>query len=396
MKFCANCGAQVNEGQPFCANCGAKQNQIPQINQKAEGKATKKRFKALVVCIILLVLIVLGSGAWYVFGRNTDNNNSIIIKYDAFRIEENGKWGLIDNKGNKIIKPKYDDITNMYDGLAAVKVEDKWGYINKSGEMVIKPKYDGANEFRDGLAYVNKGEEGEFIDKKGNMVISIKGDHGIFFSEGMLPIYESESGLRKVGFVDKKGNVVIEPIYDGLFGEHFQNGYVILRNSEGSYIFNTKGEKIPTEIHFEYSQNGEPHYGFSCGVAAVPFNSETSGYIDTKGKLVIKNVAGCTFNEGLAPAVKDSKWGFIDTNGEFVIEPQFIIAETFSEGLALVGLKGNYGYIDKTGEVIIELEKGVKGGLFSNGVAEVQVVENGNASWGYIDKDGNYLWKSKK
>lgn len=40
--------------------------------------------------------------------------------------------------------------------------------------------------------------------------------------------------------------------------------------------------------------------------------------------------------EGLAPVQVDNRWGFIDTNGRFVINPQFDRAEPFAEGLAPV------------------------------------------------------------
>ena len=41
-KFCANCGAQMDENAPFCPSCGAKQ----EISQQA---APKKQFNASAV-----------------------------------------------------------------------------------------------------------------------------------------------------------------------------------------------------------------------------------------------------------------------------------------------------------------------------------------------------------
>ena len=63
---------------------------------------------------------------------------------------------------------------------------------------------------------------------------------------------------------------------------------------------------------------------------------------------------GKPFAEGVAAVQGASgKWGYIDTNGEWVVNPQFDWANDFSDGLALVELNGKYGYIDKTGAFVI-------------------------------------------
>ena len=47
------------------------------------------------------------------------------------------------------------------------------------------------------------------------------------------------------------------------------------------------------------------------------------------------------------------KWGFIDTKGQYVINPQFDNAGEFSEGLAPVEIGGKYGFIDTKGQYVI-------------------------------------------
>ena len=48
------------------------------------------------------------------------------------------------------------------------------------------------------------------------------------------------------------------------------------------------------------------------------------------------------------------KWGYIDTDGNQVIEPQFQEARSFSNGLAAVKKSGYWGYIDSEGNMVIE------------------------------------------
>ncbi|EIA4394558.1 WG repeat-containing protein, partial [Campylobacter coli] len=50
----------------------------------------------------------------------------------------------------------------------------------------------------------------------------------------------------------------------------------------------------------------------------------------------------------------NGKYGFIDKNGEFAIEPKFDYVWSFWEGLAGVKLNGKWGFIDKSGKIVIE------------------------------------------
>ena len=93
------------------------------------------------------------------------------------------------------------------------------------------------------------------------------------------------------------------------------------------------------------------------------------GYIDKEGQLIIPFefdaiVAGeggeslefNDFSEGLAAVSKNDKYGFIDTKGKVIIEPNYEWASSFSDGLAIVSAEGLYGAIDKQGKTVIPFE----------------------------------------
>lgn len=133
---------------------------------------------------------------------------------------------------------------------------------------------------------------------------------------------------------------------------------------------------------------------FSEGLAVVQgYNAYGSkglcGFIDKFSKIQIplewEDVK--LFSEGLAPARVGNKWGYINTRGEVVIEPQFDGAGMFSENRAWVKTKGEngwkYGFINKNGEMVIEfLYSAAK--PFREGVAAV-CMDN---RWGFIAPDG--------
>ncbi len=57
------------------------------------------------------------------------------------------------------------------------------------------------------------------------------------------------------------------------------------------------------------------------------------------------------FSEGLAPAKKGDKWGYINQFGEFVISADFDLAKPFSESIALVNVGGEFKEDKEQGKV---------------------------------------------
>lgn len=131
---------------------------------------------------------------------------------------------------------------------------------------------------------------------------------------------------------------------------------------------------------------------FSDGLAPVKEKSKGKwGFIDKQGNLVIDyqytSVYG--FREGLA-CVQTSdggSWGYIDTTGNVVIPVKYDHVTYFSpEGVALVTI-GSTGYlIDKTGAVLLETDY-ESSGECSEGRINVKKDEK----WGYIDTEGNLI-----
>src|SRR5256886_7120849 len=125
---------------------------------------------------------------------------------------------------------------------------------------------------------------------------------------------------------------------------------------------------------------------FAEGLAAVQVG-EKWGFVDTTGRVVIEpqfdgvyGVPGGVdyqlrgFSEVRHPVAighpPSQKWGYVDRTGRLVVPPQFERAAAFSEGLAPVKQGGKWGYIDTTGVAVISAEfDGV--GRFSDGRATV-------------------------
>ena len=83
---------------------------------------------------------------------------------------KDGKYGVFDTKGTQIIPFKYDYI-DRFDAefkIANVKLNGKFGFINTEGEFVIPPVYDNVSYFEDGYALAQKGNLVTIIDIEQN------------------------------------------------------------------------------------------------------------------------------------------------------------------------------------------------------------------------------------
>jgi len=162
----------------------------------------------------------------------------------------------------------------------------------------------------------------------------------------------------------------------------------------GLYASNPLDTRLPPEIGESVDLGDRGRV-----LAAVEFGDEW-GFIDPQGNYVINPQfdSASSFSEGLAAVrVGDGdtgKWGFIDPQGNYVINPQFDYASSFSEGLAAVrvgdGDTGKWGFIDPQGDYVINPQFDDTSS-FSEGLAAVRVGGWDTGKWGFIDPQGNYV-----
>jgi WG containing repeat len=227
-------------------------------------------------------------------------------------------------------------VTISSEGLKPVRSADgKWGYIEPKQTYAIKPQFDDAKRFSEGLAPAALG--------------------------------------KKFGYIDATGRFVIEPQF--VFAEPFSEGRALVFPDWGLNFFG----------HAE---------GYTLFVRA--------GYIDHTGKMVIKDrfvENAHSFSEGLAAFQAgidythgQSKWGYLDSSGNWAIQPRFDVAADFSEGLAAVsvrvpkGDRDKWGYIDKKGILVIPVQFD-RALPFASGLAKVKT----NTGWRYLDKQGKFV-----
>lgn len=242
--------------------------------------------------------------------------------------------------------------------------------------------------FSEGLAAVKIKNRYGFINKRGDIVIEPKYVDAFGFSDGLAAV---EVG-RRYGFIDHNGTMVIEPQFG--FTTAFTEGLASVINYNDYFIIDKNGNTVVT-----LGESVSDLESFSGGLAAAEVKSENGddvdykyGFVDHSGHMAIEPKFDWVgpFSDGLAVATMDidGQSGYIDTTGRFVIEPQYEEAENFSEGVAPVKKDGKWSFIDKTGAEVAML-----GDLydsvypFTEGRSIVCIGEK----YGAIDKAGNLI-----
>tara|TARA_R110002049_G_scaffold262758_3_gene438819 strand:- start:430 stop:1569 length:1140 start_codon:yes stop_codon:yes gene_type:complete len=305
---------------------------------------------------------------------NTSGKWAIEPQYDKVKefnsgyalVLKNDKWDYIDTSNailNTPVQEKYYDFDA--DGIAFYRIGKKLGLLGTDGKIIMQPTYDVIKPFVEGYARVRNGDYWGMIKKDGSVFIPLEyaeiGDYsvkGVWAKKGETfgviagGTFNSTTGIdkiwdftndsdltyarmnKKVGFINNKGEWVIQPIYRKVRG--FNNGLApALKEKSWGYI-NEKGDVITGFIFRDAETFSDD------GLAPVKEN-KLWGFIDKTGKVVIPaeyvitagglslfskgNLKG--FQDGLARVKRGKVWGFINTKGEVLGGKWFQNAELF-------------------------------------------------------------------
>lgn len=120
-------------------------------------------------------------------------------------------------------------------------------------------------------------------------------------------------------------------------------------------------------------------------------SSEQWGFVSTEGKYVINPQfeSAYFFSDGLALVQSsEGKFGYVGSDGKYIINANYKEATNFSDGLAFVVSEGGYPTcIDKKGEIKFALKEVEQARMFSEGLAPVKI----KGQWGFVDKKGEIV-----
>lgn len=186
------------------------------------------------------------------------------------------------------------------------------------------------------------------------------------------------------GFIDNRGNVVVRPNFDRVFGSGTDS---VTARSVGGWCQIQIGERGVTTTPLSCEHDAEIVENIGDRLYRLVTREGTTRIYDPEGRFRGKCDDDWTFgilSEGLLPIKQGGKWGVVDAEGRVVVKPAYDLVGNFCEGRAVVVLRNRWGYINRKGDVIVEPTFALAG-PFVDGIARVF---DGEYCW-YIKPDGS-------
>lgn len=361
-----------------------------------EPKLNMKKVFAVIVAILVIIMFVIGIKELL---KERPKTNEKVFPLAYFSAYENGKWGVIDTKGNTVIKPTYEEMiivpdntkpvfivtenvdytTNTYN-TKAINEKNTQIYSNYDKVEVLYNHDENNNLwYEENALKVQKDGKYGLINLDGKELLACTYD-AIDVIQNTKSVYITTLNSQK-GLVDNKGNIIIDNKYSEITSltEKYENGFIV-KNAQGKYGIINYDKTIGLEEIYDDIKN---IYGNSMYVV-----KEANAW-----KIV--NNAGETFLENKFEDVKEinkeniivkinGKYGVVNLQSEEQIPASYDDLSYAFSNYYIAKKDGNYGIITNSNETALDFNYTYIKYLSNAGIIQA---ETQNAESELLDKE---------
>ena len=327
-----------------------------------------KKVIATIIVIIGIIMIVL-SIKKLLSGDEKNKDISTLTSYVS--VVENGKWGVIDNKGNIVVDLIYDEMIIIPNKTKDVFVctynvnysneTFKTKVINKEKEMILSEytnisaieNTDGTNIwYEDNVLKYEKGNKKGLIDFEGKIIVDAEYDD-IYALSGIKDSLIIEKSGKKGLINNKTSEIIIEPKYLEIvaISDKHEDGYIV-KNDQNKFglIANDKTKVLAEKYDDIKRVTGNEYY--------VVVENGKAEIIDKAGRVILDNgfdsVEAIQLDNYII--IKNGKYGVINKLGETVIKPEYENIKFGTVESFIAQKEGKMGIIKKDETVTIGFE----------------------------------------
>ena len=320
-------------------------------------------------------------------------------------VNKNNLYGYIDIKGNVIIDFQYKEGRRFEEGRAVVvNLENKYGVINKENKTIIDFKYEEIYEYDNDLYVVKYDGKVGIVNSLNKVVLDIIYSKIEDIESDRSIIIINEGDYNKYGYIDRKGEIIINPIYSCAYD--FVLDYAVVEKFHEYELLSEAELKILyLKEDFDFEDSEDRKFGVidKFGNEIIPFIfNEINIYelvnfdslkilitgcieennwgivsigskikimdestlrsksfdINEEEKLLIEFENYLKHNqfENLKYFESNNKFGYKDRNNEIIVQPIYESGYYFKNGLCIVIKNKKYGVINSKGEIIIDIK----------------------------------------
>lgn len=232
-----------------------------------ERKLNMKKVFAVIIAIIVIAMFFIGMKELLKESPKTNEKTFALAYYTLY---ENEKWGVIDTRGNIVIKPEYEemivipdntkpvficmenvDYTNNTFKTKAIDEKGKQLFTNYEQVEVIYNHDENNNIwYESNILKVQKDGKYGLINLDGKEILACTEDN-IEPMLGTKSVYITTANGKK-GLVDNMGKVIIENNYTEISGltSKYSNGFIV-KNDQGKYGVINNDKTIALEEKYD-------------------------------------------------------------------------------------------------------------------------------------------------
>lgn len=348
----------------------------------------KKVFAVIVAVVVIIMFIFIIKGL-----LSKDGETGKVTSKSYFASYKDNKWGVIDDSGNNVIDPSYEEMIVIPNNKVGVFIctydinyetgEYKTKVLNEKNEEVFRDydkvevisNRDKSNNLKYEQEVLKVQKDGKYglINLSGKQLLSTDYDE-------ITSIQGIDNSLRilkdgKYGIIDNEGKIVVEPQYAeiDILGKDNKSGFIV-KDDSGKYGVRDYSNNQILEIKYDVI---EKVYG--NGLYVVTENNKQkivdkeSKEVLTKGFDTIKQILAS--QENAVIYTKSEKYGVMNLSGEVLIEAQYDKLEETKLGTFVANKDGKYGIINISKEEKIPFEYD---SIIYNDKADIYIAEDSN------------------
>lgn len=348
---------------------------------------------------------------------NYDSSGNAWYEENIFRVKKDGKYGLISIDGKEILKPEYESIEALkgIENSLIVTKDGKEGLVNVSGVTIINSEYkqiiNYGDDYKDGYITVDSEDNYGLVSYTGSKILENKyekidqivgtnyfvieedGEQKLIDSEGKEILTEGYDEIiqintegivfkkdKKYGFMGYDGETKIEAEYEDL--ERINSG-ILKAKKDGKYgVIDLSGTE---KLSFEFE---DIYYNKNSGIYIAEDSNYNSSIMDTELNVKLTGILS-EFNEdeGYMKVKIDDEYKYYN----FKFEEKDVKDILSSNTLFVSKKDGKYGFVDKEGNVVVDYIYDEAQEQNKYGYAAVKKGDK----WGAIDSEGNVVVEPK-